>query len=238
MDNNSLHPTADAADKLRVDSIPGDRGTAMGAKKDKPSARAALLVIDLQRGLFQRPTPVYEQDSLLRNIRGLVVAAHTAAVPVVFVQHSNKMLVAGTESWELHPSLEPRDDDLRIHKTHGDAFEATDLDSLLRERSVGTVYVTGLVSEGCVRATCLGLAKRGYRAVLVSDAHSSFHRDAANRVQEWNEKLAAELDAVVPAREVDFDGQGASQPRLRADARERYTHRNGDGRRSNRKTLG
>ena len=182
----------------------------MGASQGQPVARAALLVIDLQRGLFQRPTPVCEQDALLRNISGLVAAAHAAAVPVVFVQHSNKMLVTDTESWELHPSMEPRDGDLRLHKTQGDAFEATGLDSLLRERSVDTVYVTGLVSEGCVRATCLGAAKRGYRVVLVSDAHSSFRRDAAQRVAEWNDKLAAELDAVVPASEVSFDGQGTS----------------------------
>ncbi len=182
----------------------------MDTGHERSSTRAALLVIDLQQGLFRRPTPVYEQDSLLENVSALVAAAHATAVPVVFVQHANKLLVNGTESWELHPSLEPRQDDLRLHKTHGDAFEATDLDSLLGERSVDTVYVTGLVTEGCVRATCLGAAKRGYHAVLVSDAHSSFHRDAAYRVQEWNDKLTVDLAAVIPTSEVDFTGQGTS----------------------------
>lgn len=176
----------------------------------RPATGAALLVIDLQRGLFRRPTPVYEEAPLLRNISGLVAAAHAAGIPVVFFRHSNKMLPAGAEPWELHPGLQPRDDDLLLDKTHGDAFEATDLDALLRERSVGTIYVTGLVSEGCVRATCLGGVRRGYRVFLVSDAHSSYHRDAARRVREWNEKLAAELDGVMPASEIDFAGQGTA----------------------------
>jgi len=179
-------------------------------RRERPAGGAALLVIDLQQGLFRRSTPVFAEDSLVRTISGLVDAARAAAVPVVIVQHSNKMLVAGTSSWKLHPSLRPRDEDVRLHKTRGDAFEATDLDALLTARSVGTVYVTGLVSEGCVRATCLGGVKRGYHVVLVSDAHSSFHRDAAKRVREWNDRLAAELDGVMPAAEVDFTGQGTS----------------------------
>jgi nicotinamidase-related amidase len=93
---------------------------------------------------------------------------------------------------------------LLLDKTHGDAFQDTELDALLRAKSIDTVYVTGLVTEGCVRATCLGALKRGYHVVLVADAHSSFHRDAASRIRYWNEKLAEQLDAVVPASEVDF----------------------------------
>jgi len=74
---------------------------------------------------------------------------------VAFVRHSNKMLVAGTEAWELHPVVQPHENDLLLDKTHGDAFQDTKLDALLKARSVGTVFVTGLVTEGCVRATCL-----------------------------------------------------------------------------------
>lgn len=164
----------------------------------------ALLVIDLQRGLFQRPTPVYEEELLLGNIIALAAAARSAGVPVVFLRHSNKMLVTDTESWELHGAVQPHPGDVVVDKTQGDAFEGTGLDALLKGRSVDTVYVTGLVSEGCVRATCLGALKRGYHVVLVSDAHSSFHREAAKRIREWNEKLESQVDSVVSTGEVDF----------------------------------
>lgn len=179
---------------------------------------AALLVIDLQRGLFARPTPVYAEEALLRNIAALASAARTVGVPVVFLRHSNKLLVPGTTAWELHPNVRPEAGDLLVDKTHGDAFEATTLDALLRERAVGTLYVTGLVTEGCVRATCLGGLKRGYAVVLVADAHSSFHREAASRVWEWNQKLAAQLTGVVPASEVDFANARKSEQARQPDA--------------------
>lgn len=172
---------------------------------------AALLVIDVQRGLFRQSTPVYEAAAFLCNLTGLVAAAHASGIPVVFVRHSNKWLVRHTEPWELHPALQPGANDLLLDKTHGDAFQATELDALLRARSAGTVYVSGLVTEGCVRATCLGALKRGYRVVLVADAHSSFHRDAANRIRYWNAWLAGKVAAVIPAGEVDF-AAGSDQP--------------------------
>lgn len=114
------------------------------------------------------------------------------------------MLVAGTETWDLHPDMQPREEDLLVDKTQADAFQDTDLDASLKARSIGTVCVTGLVSEGCVRATCLGGPKRGYRVVLVSDAHSSFHREAASRIRQWNDTLSGQLDGVLPASEIEF----------------------------------
>lgn len=184
--------------------VPGPESTGETMQQEHSGPGAALLVIDLQRGLFDRPTHVHDEDSLLRNISGLVSAAHAAEIPVVFFRHSNKMLVRHTEPWELHPGIQPGENDRVLDKTHGDAFEDTELDSLLRERSIDTVYVTGLVTEGCVRTTCLGALKRGYHVILVSDAHSSFHHDAANRIRHWNKMLAGKLDGVVPAGRIDF----------------------------------
>lgn len=157
-------------------------------------------MIDVQRGLLARP--VLAPEALFGNITDLIAAARAAGVLVVFTRHSNKLLIPDTEAWEL--KFRPREGDLVVDKTHGDAFEGTKLDQLLAQRSVGTVYVTGLVTEGCVRATSLGAVKRGYQVVLVSDAHSSFHRDAAARIRDWNEKLSAQLDAVTPTRKVDL----------------------------------
>jgi nicotinamidase-related amidase len=201
--------TGSSGARRRLESL-GSEEADMDTRSGQTGTGAALLVIDLQRGLFRRPTPVHEEDTLLRIISGLVSAARAAGAPVVFVRHSNKMLVAGTESWELHPDVRPRDDDLLLDKTHGDAFQDTELDALLNARSVGTVFVTGLVTEGCVRATCLGGLERGYRVVLVSDAHSSFHRDAARRIRDWNETLAAQLDGVIPASKVDLAAERTS----------------------------
>jgi nicotinamidase-related amidase len=91
--------------------------------------KTALLVIDVQKGLFERSTRVYRADDLLDTINALVGRAHHAGAPVVYVQHANKgNLKKGTDGWQLHPRLKPAEGDLVIQKQHGNAFEETELD--------------------------------------------------------------------------------------------------------------
>ena len=175
-------------------------------------ANAALLVIDMQRTLFEKSTPIYRADDLLDTILGLVDRAHEAGAPVVYIQHSSKMMERGTDAWRLHPRLQPADGDLLVEKTHGDAFEDTDLADVLTARSVATLIVTGLVTHGCVRATCLGGTSRGYDMILVADGHSNYNRKAARLVEEWNETLGSRITAVIPASDVHFGGAGAGRP--------------------------
>jgi nicotinamidase-related amidase len=165
-----------------------------------------LLVIDVQKGLFRRPTPVYNAQPLLENISTLIERARDADVPVFYIQHANKsLLVEGTDDWQLHPQLQPLNGDCVIHKRHGSAFKGTSLREELETRNIGWLVVTGLVTRGCVRATCIDAKKHGYNVVLVKDGHSSYHRQAARLVEEWNEKLRG--DGVVElrtAREIYF----------------------------------
>lgn len=164
----------------------------------------ALLVVDVQQALFERLTPIYQADELLDTISDLVERAHATGALVVYIRHGNKLLQPGSSGWQLHPRVQPADDDLVIDKTHGDAFQDTSLDAELKARSISNVAVTGLVTHGCVRATCLGGSNRGYDVILVADGHSSYHRQAARLIKEWNETLAAALAFVLPAAEINF----------------------------------
>ncbi len=94
--------------------------------------RTALLVIDVQQGLFRKSTPIYKSEQLLANIETLVARAHAAGALVVYVQHaSDKVLPYGSADWQIHPRLHPGPEDLIIGKQHGDAFEETTLQSEL-----------------------------------------------------------------------------------------------------------
>ena len=151
---------------------------------------AALLVIDVQRALFSRSTPIFEADKLLWNLNRLIALWQRKDGTVVYVQHSNKkMLVKGTPDWELHPDLKRIDTGALVHKVHGNAFEKTELKSLIDSRGTGVVVVTGLVTQGCVRATCIGARELGYRVILVEDGHSNYSKDAAKIVEEWKKNL-------------------------------------------------
>jgi nicotinamidase-related amidase len=160
----------------------------------------ALLVIDVQHGLFRKSTPIYRAEPLLNTIATLIDRAHAAGALVVYIQHaSDKVLPFGSADWQLHPRLHPGEGDLVVHKQHGNAFEDTSLHAELAGRGVGRVVVTGLVTHGCVKATCLGGLELGYEVVLAEDGHSSYSKDAARLIEEWNRKLGEAGAQVVPA---------------------------------------
>ncbi len=183
----------------------------MAAKKDKvveAKARGkgtALLVIDIQKGLFLKSTPVYQAERLLANARVLSERARAAGVPVIFMQHADAhSLVKGTDGWQIHPQVQPLPGDVVLGKTRPNSFEEPALEAELEARGVGRVIVMGLVSHGCVKHTCLGARKLGYRVTLVSDGHSSFSKEAEALIAETHAKLSAEGVELTPTAEAQF----------------------------------
>lgn len=61
----------------------------------------------------------------------------------------------------------------------------------LDTRNIHTVVVTGLITHGCVQATCLDARELGYRVILVADGHSNYHREAARVIDECHQTLTA-----------------------------------------------
>lgn len=165
----------------------------------------ALLVIDVQRALFEQKTPIYRADQLLAAVQGLIARAHEAGVLVVYVQHSNeRLLIKGSEGWQLHPQLCPQAEDLLIQKLHGSAFEDTPLAEELGRRGITTVVIAGLVTHGCVKATALDARKHGYATTVAADAHSSYSRDAGSLIETWNARFAEQGITVLPSDEIRF----------------------------------
>ena len=117
-----------------------------------------------------------------------------------------KVLPFGSADWQLHPRLHPGEGDLVVHKQHGNAFEDTSLHAELTARGIGRVIVTGLVTHGCVKATCEGALALGYAVVLAADGHSSYSKDAARLIEEWNRKLGEAGAQVMPAAEIGVEG--------------------------------
>ncbi|MGD2028207.1 MAG: isochorismatase family cysteine hydrolase [Anaerolineales bacterium] len=173
--------------------------------EEKESGRSALLVVDVQQGLFERSKPVYQADQLLANINGLADQARERGAPVVFIQHSNdKTLRSGTREWAFHPEINPQLGDLHIHKRHGNAFQETSLHQELQNRNISRIFVTGLVTQGCVRATCLGGLDLGYEVVLVSNAHSTYSKPAAKIIARWQDELMKSGALLKVTKEVLF----------------------------------
>jgi nicotinamidase-related amidase len=132
--------------------------------------RTALLVIDVQNGVVGE---AYERDRVVANIRTLVDKARAAGVEVVWVQHRDDNLREGSEEWQYVPELVRHASEPLVQKGYGDSFEETDLESVLAERAVGRLVVSGAQTDECIRSTLHGAIARGYDATLVGDAHTT-----------------------------------------------------------------
>jgi len=82
--------------------------------------KTALLIIDVQREMFEKSTPVYQADQLIANILDLVERAHQAQAPVVYIQLDSKnYLVKGSERWQIHPKVALKPEDGQVLKEYG-----------------------------------------------------------------------------------------------------------------------
>ena len=68
-------------------------------------------------------------------------------------------------------------------------FKEKAFKSTINDKHINNIVVTGLVSNGCVQTACSDGIKLGYTVNLISDAHSTFHKDAEQAIIDWNQKL-------------------------------------------------
>jgi nicotinamidase-related amidase len=140
----------------------------MTSLRDRPNT--ALVIVDVQNDVVAN---AHQRDEVIANITTLVAKARAEQVPVIWVQHSDDGLVEHSEGWEYVAELQRVDPEPVVHKTYGDSFEDTTLESELADRRVGRLVVTGAQTDACIRATLHGAFVRGYDTVLVSDAHTT-----------------------------------------------------------------
>jgi isochorismate hydrolase len=130
----------------------------------------ALLVVDVQTAVVAN---AHERDAVVGNIVSLVDKARGGGVPVVWVQHFDENLTKGSAAWRIVSELTPGAAEPLIEKSYGDAFEDTNLESVLADLSVGRLVVAGAQTDACIRSTLHGAFARGYDTLLVSDAHTT-----------------------------------------------------------------
>jgi nicotinamidase-related amidase len=145
----------------------------------KPSvpAHAAVLVVDVQTGIFGADPPPLEAEAVVARINAVMSKARQAGVPVLFMQHDGEPggedVVPFTNGWKLHPDLDVRPTDPVIRKTTCDAFYGTSLESELRSRGITTLLLTGYATEFCVDSTLRSAASKGFDVLVVADAHTT-----------------------------------------------------------------
>ena len=144
--------------------------------------KSALLVIDVQRALFDKHPRPDEADVIVDRINALAARARSNGVPVVFVHHESKNgeLDYGGESWKLEQRLNFQPGDTRLRKTTPDSFLRTDLSALLAGWKTTRLVMCGYASEFCVDTTVRRAAALGFSVVIAADAHTTHDKRHAS----------------------------------------------------------
>jgi nicotinamidase-related amidase len=155
----------------------------------KLDAGAALIVIDLQKGLIAIPT-VHPIGEIVSRAAQLAQAFRERALPVVLVNvrgvapgrtDAERPNLTRPDDWsDLLPELKRQPSDYLVTKETWGAFLGTTLDEYLRQRGVTQIFLVGLSTSVGVESTARSAYDLGYNVVTVVDAMTDRNLDAHN----------------------------------------------------------
>jgi nicotinamidase-related amidase len=155
----------------------------------------ALLIIDVQVGLFEPEPSPYKSDEIISNINKLTDKARASNAPIIWIQHetpNNEILSFQSSGWQLPNNLNQDQSDFYVRKTTPDSFLKTDLLQILTSHAVTELVVCGYATEFCVDTTIRSAAAKGFNITLVSDTHTTHdkpHAPAVFIIQHHNATL-------------------------------------------------
>ena len=149
--------------------------------------RAALLIVDMQPGLFYGPEKPHDAERVLHNILELIRKAREAGTAILAARHTGPQgspIESGAPAWQLLPELgvdESRD--FVFNKTRPSCFFGTGLAVRLAELGVDELVIAGMKTQYCIDTSCRVAAELGFKPVLVSDAHTCMDTPLASAAQ-------------------------------------------------------
>jgi len=167
--------------------------------------RTCLLLIDVQNYVWNpdvaQRLPYFDaqiREAVLPNLRLLIDAFRRAGAEVMYTVIENLTkdgrdrsldyklsdFFVGKGSWEAKvlALVAPGDDDIVLPKTSSGVFNSTNIEYLLRNMGIETLFVTGFLTDQCVDHTIRDAADRGFYPICVADAcasHSQIRHDNA-----------------------------------------------------------
>lgn len=81
----------------------------------------------------------------------------------------SRFLIRDTWNTEIVPELTPEPDDLVVYKHRFSGFFETELDALLKSRSIKTLLFTGCTTSVCVESTVRDAMYRDYVTLILAD---------------------------------------------------------------------
>jgi nicotinamidase-related amidase len=173
-------------------------------KQQNTKMKPALLILDVQK----RYLPMMSQDDqelAIQIMNWAIWVFRQHDLPVIRIYHTDPDHgpKPGDPDFEYHDSLIVTNEDPKIIKLYPSGFTKTDLDKLLKEKGINTVFICGLSSVGCALATYFDTYAYEYKGFLIKDAllsHKSSYTDSIEEIFS-----ALDLDTVMYMIEIGTD---------------------------------
>ena len=171
----------------------------------------ALLIIDMQTGLYDGPEQPFERERVLGTINQLIQRARQATAPIFVARHTGPAgspIEAGSPLWQLWHGLDV--DDARDHlfnKTRPSCFLGTELAQQLAAAQVDELVVVGMKTQFCIDTTCRVAVELGFAVVLPEDGHTCMNTPtlpARAIIEHHNATLAGAFVKRVKAQDIEF----------------------------------
>jgi nicotinamidase-related amidase len=136
-----------------------------------------------------------EQNAVPGKLKALLQHASTASIPVIHspvafdfakledfqplssiqsVIIENRLLEADTEGAEFIKAATPTEKEVVLPPRQGfSAFWANTIQAHLTDLGIKTLFIAGMLAEGCVESHARDAVENGYRPIIVSDAIGS-----------------------------------------------------------------
>ncbi len=184
-----------------IQRLTAERGGRLHIFDELEPARTAHLIIDLQNGFMEPGAPVEVPlaREIVPTVNAISKAIRDAGGTNIFVrfttptdsleswssfysrfpkaarQAHQAAFAPGAHYWQLWPTLDVREVDLKVDKGRFAAFipGTCNLHQILQERGIDTLIITGTLTNCCCESTARDAMQFNYRVIFVSDANAA-----------------------------------------------------------------
>jgi len=151
--------------------------------------RSALLVLDMQTYFLESTSHAYIPSgrAIIPGIRDLILAFSIRRLPVIFTRHLNTsqdvglmatwwrdIITAENPKSEIIPELD-LSAGIVLEKSQYDAFYQSPLESILRNRAVSQVVISGVMTHLCCETTARCAFVRGFEVFFLVDGTATYN---------------------------------------------------------------
>ena len=142
------------------------------------ATNAALLIIDMQKGMADPTLGRRNNPDAELHIQQLLNAWRQAQRPIIHVRHISRsdasVFRPGQPGCEFQDALHPLAHEHVVEKNVPDAFSATGLERWLHLRSIQQLVIVGVITNNSVESTARSGGNLGFDVIVAADACFTF----------------------------------------------------------------